>query len=192
VLLLASFSNSRVSNSTSIPFPYLQSVTVYGYLMSQIETFVFSSSGWSVRSYYCDSIVTERNVGNIVKTVTEMGGDSISPRYYVRLIQCRWFRHKLMRLSFKEMFKVTFCLTITVLKIINCPVFWLKHDVSENEFCLRVQVRPTQFGQIDIANLCPRTHWGDLGSFHLKMNIESSPKRHVLNKIQNEEECPKL
>jgi hypothetical protein len=31
-------------------------------------------------------------------------------------------------------------MTIPVLNIIHCPVFYLKHDVSESGFCLRFQV----------------------------------------------------
>jgi hypothetical protein len=34
--------------------------------------------------------------------------------------------------------------TITILDIIHCPVFYLKQDVSETEFCLCLQVEPTQ------------------------------------------------
>jgi hypothetical protein len=37
-------------------------------------------------------------------------------------------------------------LTITVLDIIRRPVFYLKHDVSETGFCLRVQVEPLSVG----------------------------------------------
>jgi hypothetical protein len=36
------------------------------------------------------------------------------------------------------------------------PVFYLKHDVSETEFCLRFQVEPTQLDSIDVTNLCLR------------------------------------
>jgi hypothetical protein len=38
--------------------------------------------------------------------------------------------------------------------IIHRLVFYLKHDVSENEFCLRVQVEPTHFSSIDRVSLC--------------------------------------
>jgi hypothetical protein len=33
-----------------------------------------------------------------------------------------------------------FTVTITILDIIQLPVFYLKHDVSETGFCLRLQV----------------------------------------------------
>jgi hypothetical protein len=39
--------------------------------------------------------------------------------------------------------------TITILDIINHPVFNLKHDVSETGFCLRLQMKPTQSGDRD-------------------------------------------
>jgi hypothetical protein len=44
--------------------------------------------------------------------------------------------------------------TITFLDSIHRPVFYLKHDVSEIGFCLRLQVEPTELGQIDRASLC--------------------------------------
>jgi hypothetical protein len=54
---------------------------------------------------------------------------------------------------------------ITFLDIIQCLVFCLKcrpvyiskHNVSENGFCLRLQVKFTQFGPIDRASPCLRT-----------------------------------
>jgi hypothetical protein len=39
--------------------------------------------------------------------------------------------------------------TITILDIIDRFVFYLKHDVSEIVFFLRLQVEPTQLGPID-------------------------------------------
>jgi hypothetical protein len=42
------------------------------------------------------------------------------------------------------------------LDIIYRPVFYLNYDVSETLFCLRLQVEPTQMGQIE-SNLCFRT-----------------------------------
>jgi hypothetical protein len=41
--------------------------------------------------------------------------------------------------------------TITILDIIRCPAFYLKHNVSETVFCLRIQVEPTQMGPIKRA-----------------------------------------
>jgi hypothetical protein len=53
--------------------------------------------------------------------------------------------------------------TITIQDIIHCPVFYLKHDVSETDFCLHIQVEPTQLVPVDRASLS-----------HLKMQTESS------------------
>jgi hypothetical protein len=47
--------------------------------------------------------------------------------------------------------------TITILDVIHRPVFYLKHDVSETEFCLCLQVRTTEIGRIEKAELCLRT-----------------------------------
>jgi hypothetical protein len=35
----------------------------------------------------------------------------------------------------------------------HSPVYFLKHNVSETGFCLRVQVKPTQLGPIDRASV---------------------------------------
>jgi hypothetical protein len=43
---------------------------------------------------------------------------------------------------------------MTILEIIHCLAFYLKHDVSESGFCLRLHVEPTQMGPADRANLC--------------------------------------
>jgi hypothetical protein len=40
---------------------------------------------------------------------------------------------------------------------INILDIYLKNDVSETGFCLRLQVKPTELGAIDIASLCLRT-----------------------------------
>jgi hypothetical protein len=45
-------------------------------------------------------------------------------------------------------------ITITILDIMHRPVFYLKHDVSETGFCLRLQVEPTQLCAIAKASLC--------------------------------------
>jgi hypothetical protein len=37
-------------------------------------------------------------------------------------------------------------MTITILDIIHRHVSYLKHDISETGFCLRLQVQPTQLG----------------------------------------------
>jgi hypothetical protein len=39
--------------------------------------------------------------------------------------------------------------TITILDIAHRPVFYLNQEVSEPEFCLRLQVEPTQMGPIE-------------------------------------------
>jgi hypothetical protein len=46
---------------------------------------------------------------------------------------CRWY----------------FNITITVLDIIYRPVFYLKRNVSENRFCLCLQMEPTELDSID-------------------------------------------
>jgi hypothetical protein len=40
--------------------------------------------------------------------------------------------------------------------IIHYPVFYLKHDVSETEICLRLQAEPSQLGLIELV--CLRTY----------------------------------
>jgi hypothetical protein len=42
-------------------------------------------------------------------------------------------------------------------------VFYLEHDVSETEFCLRLQVEPTQMGPIQRASLYVRTEAKPIG-----------------------------
>jgi hypothetical protein len=44
-------------------------------------------------------------------------------------------------------------ITITILDIIHRLVFYLKHDVSEAGFCLRLQTEPTQMGLIEEPSL---------------------------------------
>jgi hypothetical protein len=48
-------------------------------------------------------------------------------------------------------------ITITILDIVHRPVFYLKRDVSETGFCLRLQAEPTHLGPIVKATLCHRT-----------------------------------
>jgi hypothetical protein len=52
--------------------------------------------------------------------------------------------------------------TIIILDIIHRPVFYLKHDVSETGFCLRLQGEPAQFGPINRASLCLLTLAGSI------------------------------
>jgi hypothetical protein len=58
-----------------------------------------------------------------------------------------------MRLVF-NLFVNNYHITITILDIIHRPVFYLKHGVSETEFCLQHQVERTQVAPIDRARLC--------------------------------------
>jgi hypothetical protein len=46
-------------------------------------------------------------------------------------------------------------ITITVLATIHSPVFYSKHEVSETEFCLRLQVETAHFSPADWASLSP-------------------------------------
>jgi hypothetical protein len=48
-------------------------------------------------------------------------------------------------------------ITITILDIIHRPVFYLKHNVSETPFCLRLQVENNQVHPTDRVSLCLRT-----------------------------------
>jgi hypothetical protein len=57
-------------------------------------------------------------------------------------------------------------ITITVLHIIHCPAFYLKHDVSETGFRLRLQVETTQASPVPPEDV----------------DIIQCPKRRVLNK----------
>jgi hypothetical protein len=48
---------------------------------------------------------------------------------------------------------------MTILDIIHHPpVFYLKHNVWETGFYLRLQVEPTQLGPVDLASLCLQTY----------------------------------
>jgi hypothetical protein len=51
-------------------------------------------------------------------------------------------------------------ITIIILDIIHRPVFYLKHDVSETGFGLRLQVEPTQMGPMCVSGpvLPPTLH----------------------------------
>jgi hypothetical protein len=62
-------------------------------------------------------------------------------------------------------------------------VYFSKHAVSENGFCLRLQVKPTQMGPIDRASPYLRT-WAQL-RFYLRMEAESSLWNVVLKNTQN-------
>jgi hypothetical protein len=55
-------------------------------------------------------------------------------------------------------------ITVTILYIICLPAFYLKHYVSETEFCLRLQV-----GARDRTSI-----WTNLSRYHLKTETEFS------------------
>jgi hypothetical protein len=44
-------------------------------------------------------------------------------------------------------------ITVTILDIIHRPVFYIKHDVSDTGFCLRLQAKPTQMGPIELVSV---------------------------------------
>jgi hypothetical protein len=74
--------------------------------------------------------------------------------------------------------------------IIHPPVFYLKHDISETGFWLRLQVEHTQLVSIDRASHCdPETETSSiskaqLSRLHLKTRTESS-LRYVVDNVQN-------
>jgi hypothetical protein len=51
-------------------------------------------------------------------------------------------------------------ITITILDIIQRPAFYLKHDVSETDFCLRLEAKPTQKDSTEWASLYLRLETG--------------------------------
>jgi hypothetical protein len=65
---------------------------------------------------------------------------------------------------------LTFYIVLSLFK--NCHVYFSKHNVSETEFCLRLQVKPTQLGPIDRAS-----------PYLLKTETESSLRNVVFLKI---------
>jgi hypothetical protein len=50
---------------------------------------------------------------------------------------------------------------ITILDIIHRPAFYLKHDVSETEWCIRLQVKSTQLGPIGTEDSLPKTNMAE-------------------------------
>jgi hypothetical protein len=69
---------------------------------------------------------------------------------------------------------------ITILDVIQGPFFYLRHNVSETEFFLRLQVQDTQLCPIDRASCCCSVtessfkYWAQLSSYHLDTETESS------------------
>jgi hypothetical protein len=72
---------------------------------------------------------------------------------------------------------VLICITITILGIIHRPVFYLKHDVSETEFCLRLEVEPTHLGPID-------PDWNEREELYLLGQTEYVPGRWIMSRIE--------
>jgi hypothetical protein len=54
----------------------------------------------------------------------------------------------------KSLWRWYICTNITFLEIIHRSVYISKQDVSESEFCLPLQTKPTQLGAIDRASSC--------------------------------------
>jgi hypothetical protein len=48
-------------------------------------------------------------------------------------------------------------MTIAILDIVHRPVTYLKHDISETGFCVRLQVEASKLGLIERDSLCVRT-----------------------------------
>jgi hypothetical protein len=48
-------------------------------------------------------------------------------------------------------------ITTATLDIIDCPVFYLKHDISGTEWGLRLQVEQTEVDPLDRASRCLQT-----------------------------------
>jgi hypothetical protein len=75
--------------------------------------------------------------------------------------------------------------------------FYLNHDVSETDFCLRLQMKPTQMGPMETTSVClclcgPETeansfYWARLNWFYLKTETESGLRNvEFLNKRQDD------
>jgi hypothetical protein len=62
----------------------------------------------------------------------------------------------LLSLRAIEVMTLNIVITIAFLENIHRLVFYLKHDISETGFCLRLKVEPNQVGQIERASLCLR------------------------------------
>jgi hypothetical protein len=82
-------------------------------------------------------------------------------------------------------------ITIRILDIIHRPVLYLKHDVSETGFCLRLQVEITQVGPIERASLClcagtqtTSFYWADLKTETIQPPISRVEYRAIDN-VQN-------
>jgi hypothetical protein len=86
----------------------------------------------------------------------------------------------------KTLFETPY-ITITILNIIHCPDFYLKHNVSKTGFCLRLLVVYTQLGPIDRAipwhrSQRPALCWTQLSRFHERTETEYSLRNVVFQK----------
>jgi hypothetical protein len=71
-------------------------------------------------------------------------------------------------------------ITITILEIILCPVFYLKHAAAETDFYFRLQMVPTEFGLTEYIQLFSSyIYRAQLSTFHLKTNTNSSLRNVV-------------
>jgi hypothetical protein len=70
--------------------------------------------------------------------------------------------------------------SVTILDIIHRPVFYLKRNVSETGFCLRLQL-------VSLRTLGPNEQVPPEGGDKIQ-----SPKRCVLCKIQDDGQCQEL
>jgi hypothetical protein len=92
---------------------------------------------------------------------------------------------------------------IVFLDIIYCPVFYLKCNILETGFYLRLQAKPTQLGSIDRGSPLPPgffllffINWALLSRFCLNMETESSLwntvswiKNRMIDNIQKHNNC---
>jgi hypothetical protein len=71
--------------------------------------------------------------------------------YYRWVWQKIWIALQILNISLQyRILKIAvWCTNVIFLDIIRRSVYILKHDVSENGLCLRLQVKPTQLGPID-------------------------------------------
>jgi hypothetical protein len=68
------------------------------------------------------------------------------------------------RISSVSLWRWYINITLTILDIINGPVFYWKHYISDTAFCLGLQIEPTRMGHVGRASLSLRR----LSKFHLK------------------------
>jgi hypothetical protein len=77
-------------------------------------------------------------------------------------------------------------ITITILDFIHRAVFYLNNDVSETGFCIRLHVKPTHVGSIDIASIClrivlnPKKEPRNLGGPHSRSGLHGGEKNLLL------------